>query len=205
MRRLATFFLAGLALVATAGCRQDMHDQPKIEPLEASRFFPDGRGARPIPANTVARGGLREDAHLYRGVDAAGAFATASPLPVDRAFLERGRERFEIFCSPCHGRVGDGTGMIVERGFKSPESFHQERLRAMPLGYYFDVMTNGFGQMSDYRAQVPVEDRWAIASYIQALQLSQFAPIDALSAEERERVAAPPAPEPADAPEGTHR
>ena len=208
MRR--TTLGAGLALLAlaTAGCRQDMHDQPKVEPLEASRFFADGRGSRALPTGTVPRGGLRDDDWLYRGVGPEGTFAVEPPFEVTREVVERGRERFEIFCSPCHGRAGDGQGMIVARGFKRPETFHQDRLRSVPLGYYFDVMTNGFGQMSDYRAQVPVEDRWAIALYIQALQLSQQAPADRLKPEERERLAAPaaaPAAPATEAAEGTHR
>ena len=188
--------LVGLALtvLVTAGCRQDMHDQPKVEPLEASRFFADGRGSRPLPAGTVARGQLRADDALYRGVGVDGSFAVEPPLEPTAALLGRGRERYEIFCSPCHGRAGDGRGMIVQRGFKRPESFHQQRLREMPIGYFFDVMTNGFGQMSDYRAQIGVEDRWAIALYVQALQLAQHAPAERLTDAERQRLSAPPQP-----------
>lgn len=185
---------AGVAValaLALAGCRQDMHDQPRHEGLEASRFFADGQAARlPVPG-TVARGELRADRHLYAGLGPDGAFATALPasITLDRALLERGQDRFAIFCSPCHDRVGSGRGMIVRRGFKSPQSFHSDRLRAERLGYFFDVMTNGFGQMSSYAAQVPVADRWAIAAYIRALQLSQHAPAAELAADDRAALA----------------
>lgn len=179
-----------IVVVTLAGCRQDMHDAPKLEPLEASRFFADGQASRPVPAGTVARGQLRADDFFYRGVGADGALATELPMPVTPELLLRGRERFEIFCAPCHGRTGDGQGMIVQRGFKQPQTFHQERLRNMPVGYYFDVMTNGFAQMSSYAAQVPVEDRWAVAAWVQTLQLAQHAPAERLSAQERARLAA---------------
>jgi len=175
-------------LIALSACRQDMHDAPRYEPLEESRFFTDGQASRLLPAGTVARGQLRADDLLYRGVGPDGGFATELPVPVTKALLERGRERFEIFCSPCHGRTGDGRGMIVQRGFKAPQTFHQDRLRNMPIGYTFDVMTNGFGQMSSYVSQVPVEDRWAIAAWVQTLQLAQHAPADRLSAAERARL-----------------
>lgn len=200
----ARALLALACAIGVAGCRQDMHDQPKIEPFEENDFFADGRGSRIPPAGTVARGELREDDWLYRGIGADGRFAGEPPVEVGADLLARGRQRFEIYCSPCHGRTGDGQGMIVRRGFKRPESFHQERLRGMPVGYYFDVMTNGFGQMSDYRAQVSVEDRWAIATYIQALQLSQYAPADILEADERDRLDAPPTQPQPDAPQGGH-
>jgi hypothetical protein len=180
--------MLALAMMVLTGCRQDMHDAPKLEPFEESRFFADGQASRLLPAGTVARGQLRADDLLYRGVGPDGGFATELPLPVTRALLERGRERFDIFCSPCHGRTGDGRGMIVQRGFKAPQSFHQERLRNMPIGYTFDVMTKGFGQMSSYAGQVPVEDRWAIAAWVQTLQLARHAPADRLSAAERTRL-----------------
>ena len=181
---LATVALAVAALL-TVGCRQDMHDQAKYEPYEVSDFFTDGRASRlPVPG-TVARGWLREDPHLYRGIGPDGGFATTLPMPLSRELVERGHQRYDIFCSPCHGRLGDGLGMIVQRGFKQPASFHEARLREMPYGYYFDVMTNGFGEMSSYRAQVPVEDRWAIAAYVRALQLSRQVPQNQLTAAER--------------------
>ena len=161
----------------SVGCRQDMHDQPKIEPYEENAFFSDGVASRHLPAGTVARGHLRADTHLYQGTDAAGNVLDALPpsIELSTALLERGQERYEIFCSVCHGLTGAGDGMIVRRGYKKPPAFTEDRLVAMPLGYYYDVMTNGFGIMSSYAKQVPVEDRWAIAAYLRALQLSQSA------------------------------
>jgi len=179
--RLAAIVLAGTALAA---CRQDMHDAPSYDPLQATTFFADGRASRMPVANTVARGQLREDTHLYQGrVD--GQIATALPMPVTAELMARGRERFNVFCSPCHGRTGAGDGMVVQRGFRAPPSYHEERLRQVPVGYFFDVMTNGFGAMSDYAAQVPVADRWAIAAYIRALQFSRHASVDDVPAARR--------------------
>jgi cbb3-type cytochrome c oxidase subunit III len=180
--------VAAVALLLGAACRQDMFNQPKARTYRAGEFFDDGASARvPVPG-TVARGQLRADPVLHTGVGPDGRFVARLPLPLDRALLLRGRERFEIFCSPCHGRTGDGRGMIVQRGFKEPTSFHADRLRQQPIGYFFDVMTNGFGQMSDYSAQVPVRDRWAIAAYLRALQLSQHAPIAEVPEGDRERI-----------------
>ena len=177
MRR-SPLFIRALGLVALsvglAGCRQDMHDAPRYEPLEATTFFADGRSSRMLVANTVPRGLLREDTHLNEGkVD--GRLATTFPMPVTADVMARGQERFNVFCSPCHGRTGSGNGMVVQRGFRAPPSYHEDRLRNAPVGYFFDVMTNGFGAMQDYASQVPVADRWAIAAYIRALQLSQRA------------------------------
>ena len=154
-----------------------MHDAPRYEPLEQSTFFPDGRSARMLVANTVARGQLHEDEHLHTG-RTNGMLAAEFPMPVTNEMMARGQERFDVFCSPCHGRTGQGNGVIVQRGFRRPPSYHEERLLNAPVGYYFDVMTNGFGAMQDYAAQVPVADRWAIAAYIRALQLSRRATID---------------------------
>jgi mono/diheme cytochrome c family protein len=194
-RRRGAFALAGLALaVFAAGCRQDMHDQPKLKPYRSSRFFADQSGFRQIPAHTVARGTLVEDAVLATGRLADGSMTDQIPLPVTRAFLLRGRERFDIFCSPCHGALGDGRGMVVQRGYKQPTSYHDPRLREASVGYFYDVMTNGFGVMSSYAPQVPVEDRWAIAAYIRALQMSQNVDAGTLSPDERARLDAPPAP-----------
>jgi mono/diheme cytochrome c family protein len=159
-------------LVAAAGCRQDMFDQPKVRPLQSSTFFSDGRASRPLPEDTVARGQLHSDELLSTG-RVGGVVADRFPFPVSAAVLDRGQQRFDIFCSPCHGRTGEGNGMIVQRGFKPPPSFHSERLRHAPAGHFFDVMTNGFGVMYDYRSRIVPEDRWAIAAYIRALQLSQ--------------------------------
>jgi mono/diheme cytochrome c family protein len=180
--RSAVFLLACLG---TAACRQDMFNQPKTKPLAQSDFFDDGRSARPSVEGTVARGELRADRVFYTGIGPNGKFVGTLPVPLTKDLLLRGQERFNIFCSPCHGRVGDGRGMIVQRGFKQPPSYHIDRLRAQPIGYFFDVMTNGFGQMSSYAAQVPPADRWAIAAYIRALQLSQNAPLAQVDARDR--------------------
>jgi len=163
-----------LAVMPLSACRQDMHDQPKYKPLQASRFFDDGRASRPLEADTVARGQLGGDALLQTG-KAGKDFAAVFPFPITRAVLDRGRERYDIFCAPCHDRVGNGDGMIVRRGYRRPPSYHIDRLRAAPAGYLYDVITHGFGVMPDYAAQVPVHDRWAIVAYIRALQLSQHA------------------------------
>ena len=196
-RRLGAAALAVAALLA-AGCRQGMYDQPKEKPLGRSDFFRDGLASRVPPAGTVARGWLREDRVLHTGIGPDGKFVSELPAAVtfDRALLDRGRQRYDVFCSPCHGRQGNGEGMIVQRGFKQPTSFHVDRLRAQPIGYFFDVMTNGFGQMSSYASQVPVKDRWAIAAYVRALQLSRNAPASELSPadlEALEKSAAPAA------------
>ena len=181
--------MAALALL-TVGCRQDMHDQPKHEPLEASPVFGNGSASRPMIDGTVARGQLREDQVFYSGRTAEDEFATTLPMPLTRELLERGQSRFNAFCSPCHGRVGDGLGMVVQRGFKRPNSFHDQRLVDSSVGYYFDVMTNGFSQMSSYAAQISPADRWAIAAYIKALQLSQSVPVEQLPAADRANVSA---------------
>jgi mono/diheme cytochrome c family protein len=161
-----------------------MYDQAKLKPLAESEFFANGQSARPIPNDTVARGGLREDKAMYAGIGPDGKFVKELPVPLTRQLMDRGHERFDIFCSPCHGKQGDGLGMIVERGFKQPSSFNTDRLREQPIGYFFDVMTQGFGQMSSYATQVPPEDRWAIAAYIRALQLSQHALVAELPPED---------------------
>jgi len=175
-------------LVFMAGCRQDMHDQPKFKPLRANPFFADGRSARPLVAGTVARGTLQEDDHLFTGRE-KNEFVTTFPFPVTEQVIRRGQERFNIFCSPCHGGLGDGEGAIVQRGLKHPPSFHIKRLREAPVGYFFNVITNGFGAMFDYSDRVPVRDRWAIIAYIRALQLSQNAKIDDVPQEKRQELA----------------
>ena len=177
---------AGLALLLLAtGCRQDMHDQPKIEPFEENAFFADGMGSRQSPAGTVARGHLREDTHRYQGTDEEGNVLDSLPEGIEMSpeLLWRGHDRYEIFCSVCHGSTGAGDGMIVRRGFKQPPPIWEDRLIDLPLGYYFDVMTNGYGVMSSYAKQVPVDDRWAIAAYIRALQVSQTSRLDQLPAD----------------------
>ncbi len=197
--------VAALALVALAGagCRQGMYNQAKKRPLSQSEFFRDGLASRVPPAGTVARGWLRADRALETGIGSDGKFVSELPDAVtfDRALLLRGRQRFDVFCSPCHGRQGNGLGMIGQRGFKPPTSFHDDRLRAQPIGYFFDVMTNGFGQMSSYASQVPVADRWAIAAYVRTLQFSRNAPLSELADADRAALekaaatAAAPAPE----------
>jgi cytochrome c5 len=157
-----------------AGCRQDMHDQPKYTPYKPSDFFADRRSARPLVEGTIARGQLHEDELLNTG-RIEGQPSAVFPFPVDQSVMQRGRERYDIFCSHCHGLSGSGDGMVVVRGYRQPPSFHIDRLRAAPPGHLFDVMTNGFGAMPDHAAQIPVRDRWAIAAYIRALQLSQNA------------------------------
>lgn len=238
--RFKSLRLAGLAalLALAPGCRQDMHDQPRYEPLEPSTFFEDGRGSRPPVEGTVARGSLREDSEFFTGrtggnrpagganqgqqpsnigttetgttsasgtsAGAAGAvttggaaltnrsaarssevfaqyegFVTVFPFPVTKEVMDRGEERYNIFCSVCHSRTGDGNGMVVRRGYRKPPSFHEDRLRQAPVGYYFDVITNGFGAMPDYSAQITARDRWAIIAYLRALQRSfQGTPAD---------------------------
>jgi mono/diheme cytochrome c family protein len=189
------FVLAAL-LLTIAGCRQDMHNQPKYIPLRESTFFSDSRSARPLVAGTVAQGQLRDDPLLYAGKE-NGTDATVFPFAVDPAVMARGRERYEIFCSPCHGRTGQGDGMVVRRGFRPPPTFHQDRLRDAPVGHFFDVITNGFGAMPDYASQVKVTDRWAIVSYICALQLAEHASVSEVPASRRSDLDARPTTIPA--------
>jgi mono/diheme cytochrome c family protein len=166
--------LIGGLLLLVAGCRQDMHDQPKYQPFERDAFFADQRASRPLVAGVVARGHLDEDQGFYTGASAGGP-VTVNPLPLDHDTLARGQERYNIYCSPCHDRVGAGEGMIVLRGYKQPPTFHSDRLRSVPDGYLFQVITNGFGTMPTYAPQVAARDRWAIIAYMRALQLSQHA------------------------------
>ena len=172
--RCGMLVACALSLGAGAACRQDMHDQPKIKAYREADFFADRRGTRPIPEHTVARGFLNDDEHLFTG-KVNGQYTDQFPFQVTRDVLQRGHDRFSIYCTPCHGQTGMGNGMVVQRGFRPPPSFHTETIRKQTVGYWFDVMTNGFGAMPDYRAQVAPEDRWAIAAYIRALQLSQRA------------------------------
>ena len=171
------------SLLAVAGCRQDMHDQPKFVPLRESDFFADHRSERPIIDGTVARGYLDDDPLLYTG-KATGQDSIEFPFPVTAQVMARGRERFDIFCAPCHDRNGTGNGMVVRRGYRQPPSFHIDRLGQAPVGHFFDVITNGFGAMPDYRDQIPVRDRWAIIAYIRALQLAEHASIADVPADE---------------------
>jgi len=165
-----------LLLLCLAACRQDMQDQPKYKNLRGSAFFDDKRSARPVVEDTVARGFLYADARFLTGKENGQPIAMLpAPLTLSRELLERGRERYGIFCTPCHGLTGNGLGIVVQRGYRQPPSFHIDRLRAAPVGYFYDVQTHGFGAMMDYAAQIPPADRWAIAAYLRALQLSQGA------------------------------
>src|SRR5580698_153638 len=172
LQRIAPMGL--LAVLALAACRQDMHDQPRLKPLARSDFYSDLRSARPPVEGTVARGQLHEDSYFYTG-KMGNAPGDYMPFAVNEKVLARGQERFNIYCSPCHSELGDGNGVIVQRGYRAPPSYHTERLRKAPLGYFFDVMTNGFGAMPDYASQISAQDRWNIVAYIRALQLSQNA------------------------------
>lgn len=182
-------FMSLFVALFLSGCswQQQMAFQPRYDPLEKSEFFDDGLSARQMVPNTVARGQLRDDEHLYTG-RVNGELAETFPFPVTAETLERGQERYDIYCAPCHSQTGDGNGMIVQRGFPAPTSFHSQRLREAAPGYYFDVMTNGFGVMYSYASRVKPEDRWAIAAYIRALQLSQNATLDDVPAEERPKL-----------------
>ena len=165
-------FLGSMAL--TSACRQDMHDQPKYKPQRGSSFFADGRSNRPLVAGTIARGRLLDDELLDTG-KLNGEVSKVFPFEITAKNLERGASRYGIFCSPCHDATGAGNGIVVQRGMKQPVSFHIDRLRDAPPGYYFDVMTNGFGAMYDYSDRISIEDRWAIAAYIRVLQKAQSA------------------------------
>src|SRR6516165_10689458 len=176
------------ALLALPACRQHMADKPRYEPLQESNFFPVHRSARPLPVGVVARGFLDEDEHLYAG-RVNGQLATTFPFEITADVLERGRDRFNIFCTPCHDYTGSGQGMAVRRGFRSsPPSFHSDRLREAPDGHFFDVITNGFGAMNDYSVQIKPHDRWAIVAYIRVLQFSQNAPVQDLPAQDRQEL-----------------
>jgi mono/diheme cytochrome c family protein len=169
-----------------AGCntslRQDMANQPRPNPLSPSDFFADGRSARPLVENTVARGSL-ESAALFVPKD-----SNAFPVTLSKELLERGQQRYDIYCTPCHGIQGDGNGMVALRGMKHPPSYHQERLRQEPNGYIYDVISNGFGAMYGYSAQIPPRDRWAIIAYVRALQLSRNAPVGVLPADLKDKL-----------------
>jgi mono/diheme cytochrome c family protein len=197
-RRRAPVTLAAVLIVTSAfaaACRQDMHDAPRYEAFEANDQFADGRAARIPPPGTVARGLLREDEALYTGkVD--GQAVDQVPFALSHNDLLRGQERYTIYCTPCHGQLGDGNGMVVQRGLRQAASYHQDRLRQERIGYFFDVITNGFGAMQGYAEQVPVRDRWLIAAYVRALQYSQNAPVNDVPADRRGQLeggGAPPA------------
>lgn len=180
---------AALLSPLLAGCRQDMHNQAKYRPFARNPFFADERASRPLVAGVVARGHLDEDEAFFKGIS-GGAPVPANPLGSSREVLLRGQERFNIYCTPCHDRTGSGQGMVVQRGYKQPPSFHDPRLRSVPDGYFFQVMTNGFATMPAYAAQVPARDRWAIVAYIRALQLSQNATLADVPADEQTKLGA---------------
>lgn len=203
---LVAVLLLTTALVA--GCRQDMHDTPRYEPFESSDFFADKRAMRPYVEGTVARGML-SDSDLFYTASVDGELTTSLPpeVVVDKALLERGQQRFNIYCAPCHSQLGDGNGMVVQRGYKRPVSFHDQRLRDERVGYFYDVITNGFGQMPNYAAQIAPADRWAVVAYLRALQLSQGASLDDVPADARgalESGATPAAPGASHEGEGSH-
>jgi hypothetical protein len=178
---------SAVCAAALVGCTQQMAEQPRCGPLEPSAFFADGRCAQQPVEGTVARGYLHLDEHLYAGkVD--GQIAETLPFPLTRQLLERGQQRFNIYCTPCHDYLGSGQGMIVRRGFSAPPSFHIERLRQAPLGHFFNVMTNGYGTMPKYATQISAQDRWAVVAYIRALQLSQHATLADVPDEVRQRL-----------------
>jgi cytochrome c553 len=174
-----------LLAVAAAGCRRDMFHQPSSKPLASSDFFQDNHMAsRPLLQNTVARGHLDENTVLYTGKIGTN-LVDAFPFPITETVLERGRERYDIYCAPCHGRTGEGNGMVVQRGFPAPPSYHIDRLRKAPVGYFFDVITRGYGVMYSYAERVQPNDRWAIAAYIRALQRSENATLAEVPPTER--------------------
>jgi len=179
--------LIGILAVGVSACRQDMHDAPRYDPLESSAIAPGQPSARPLLEGTVARGHLNDNALLHTGMQ-DDAPSPVFPFEITRADLDRGQERYNIYCAPCHSRIGDGLGMVVQRGYRQATSFHLDRMREAPVGYFFDVMTNGFGAMGDYRSQIAVEDRWRIAAYIRALQLSHQATTADVPAAELERL-----------------
>jgi mono/diheme cytochrome c family protein len=189
MTSVGRLLALSLVVLAVQACRQDMHNQPKYRPLRGSELFDDKRSARPLVEGTVARGSLREDALYYTGKTADGRFISEIPVEVTPQLLERGRTEFNVFCSPCHGRTGRGDGM-VQRGYKKPSSYHVDRLRQMPIGYFYDVMTIGFGAMPDYAGQIVPADRWAIAAYVRTLQLSQYAPAADVPADKHDELEA---------------
>jgi mono/diheme cytochrome c family protein len=205
MYTLLKVAVGGAILVGAVGCHTDMWVQPKTKPLQQTELFPDGKTSRPLVAGTVARDHLKEDDAYYTG-KVNGKLITELPMTLNEAelksLIERGQERFNVYCSPCHGRTGDGGGMITQRGLalrRPPANYHTDRLRNMPIGHFYDVISNGYGVMFSYGSRVEPQDRWAIAAYIRALQLSQnFSPqsqedLDAIEAGIQAQNAPPPA------------
>lgn len=180
-----------LILASGVACRQDMQDQPKYIPLRPSDFFGDARSERPLIEGTVPRGHLNDDVAFYTGKGPDGKFVKEFPLAVTKDVILRGRDRFNIYCAPCHDRLGDGNGKVVRRGYRHPPSYHIDRLRQVEDGYIFDVISNGFGAMPDYAAQVQPVDRWAIVAYVRALQLSHNASVNDIPPEDRPKLDQP--------------
>ena len=185
--RILGLVLAAVSLFGIAGCRQDMHNEPKYVPLRSSAFFKDGRSARMPVAGTVARDDGNDGSYFYTGKNGTKE-VDEFPFPITEAVMERGRERYDIYCSPCHSRVGDGNGMIVKRGYRQAANFHNPRYLSQPVGHYFDVMTHGWGAMPDYASQVQPADRWAIAAYIRALQYAQNGTMADVPADQRGKI-----------------
>lgn len=193
----------GLASILAAGaCRQDMHDAPRYDPLEASPVFANGASERPLVEGTVARGHLDADELLYTG-KINGQVANVFPFAITAADMDRGQQRYNIYCAPCHDRTGDGNGMVVQRGYRQAASYHVDRLREAPVGYFFDVITNGFGNMPDYKAQIPPADRWRIIAYVRALELAHSATAADVPPDEMQKLTNPPAAAPAAEPSGS--
>jgi len=174
-----------LLVLGVSACRQDMHDAPRYEAYEANSFYADGRASRETPDGTVARGWERADDLFYTGRDSAGEPSEQIPMPVTAQDMQRGRDRYNVYCTPCHGILGDGQGMVVQRGLKRAATYHDERLRGVKVGYLYDVVTNGFGAMQGYAEQIPARDRWLIVAYVRALQLSQHAQVAEVPSDKR--------------------
>ena len=191
-----------LLAVGVGACRQDMHDAPRYEAYEANSFYADGRASRETPTGTVARGWERADDLFYTGRDSAGEPSELIPMPVTAQDMQRGRDRYNVYCTPCHGILGDGQGMVVQRGLKRAATYHDERLRGVKVGYLYDVVTNGFGAMQGYAEQIPARDRWLIVAYVRALQLSQHAQVAEVPSDKRAELDRPATAPAAAAPAG---
>jgi mono/diheme cytochrome c family protein len=191
-----------LLAVGVGACRQDMHDAPRYEAYEANSFYADGRASRETPTGTVARGWERADDLFYTGRDSAGEPSEQIPMPVTAQDMQRGRDRYNVYCTPCHGILGDGQGMVVQRGLKRAATYHDERLRGVKVGYLYDVVTNGFGAMQGYAEQIPARDRWLIVAYVRALQLSQHAQVAEVPSDKRAELDRPATAPAAAAPAG---
>jgi len=209
LRNKILLFAAPALLAGLTACRQDMQDQPRYKPFAPSEFFSDHRSERPQVEGTIARGHLRIDEARYVG-KAGGEDVSEFPIPIAKEDIERGQQRFNIYCSPCHGRLGDGNGMIVMRGFRQPPSYYSDRLLKAPVGHFFDVITNGYGAMPSYASRVATDDRWRVIAYIRALQLSESAKLSDVPADQRQNLPVEPAPRDAGvstpaAPQGANR